>query len=277
MDTFWDLFQLYPINDDDKDLTMNLFSSTLHGNVRKWYDDLLDASITSMGWLEETFLKKWGIKLEYIHMLIKRLKYMKHTKNETVKEFHTRFENLLQKIPGSHCSEDKYLVYLYTNALLVQLGFLLSEKEPRKIQEYYHMAIQIEENISLFKGEHFFTPEIKVDDHKDTPDTLSLERLASLEIFISKLQEIWEQVIDQQKVEERDPNEGYQSHEEEQESTHASIKDNEDLVEQREPEDIKFNDEVLMCAPPSNEAIRNPIPATQEEEYGVSHFPFSGF
>jgi hypothetical protein len=50
------------------------------------------------------------------------------------------------------------------------------------------MDIQIEENISLFKGEHLFTPETKVDDPKDAPDALSLERLVSLEIFFSKFQ-----------------------------------------------------------------------------------------
>ena len=77
---------------------------------------------------------------------------MKQTKNETVKEFHIGFENLLQQIPRSPHPEDKYLVYLYTKALLVQLGFLLSEKGPRTIQEAYHMAIQIEANISFFKG-----------------------------------------------------------------------------------------------------------------------------
>jgi hypothetical protein len=73
MDNFWAFFQLHPISDDVEDLAMKLFSATLHGNARKWYDDLPDASITSMDQLEETFLKKWGIKLEYIHMLIKRL------------------------------------------------------------------------------------------------------------------------------------------------------------------------------------------------------------
>jgi hypothetical protein len=75
----------------------------------KWYDDLPDASITSMDQLEETFLKKWNIKIEDIHMLIKRLEYMKQTENETVKEFHTRFENLLHQIPRSHHPEDRYL------------------------------------------------------------------------------------------------------------------------------------------------------------------------
>jgi hypothetical protein len=58
------------------------------------------------------------------------------------------------------------------------------------------MAIQIEVNISLFKGEHLFSPEIKVDDPKDTPDTLGLERLVSLEIFFSEFQERREQIID---------------------------------------------------------------------------------
>jgi hypothetical protein len=76
-----------------------------------------------------------------------------------------------------------------------------------------------------------------------------------LEIFVSKFQERREQVIDQQEVEEKDPNEGFQSHEEEQEFTHASTKDNEDLVEEQEPKDIKHYDEVLMCAPPFDEAI----------------------
>jgi hypothetical protein len=69
MDNFWAFFQLHPISDDVEDLAMKLFSATLHGNARKWYDDLPDASITSMDQLEETFLKKWNIKLEDIHML----------------------------------------------------------------------------------------------------------------------------------------------------------------------------------------------------------------
>jgi hypothetical protein len=142
----------------------------------------------------------------------------------------------------------------------VHLGFLLSKKRPIKIQEAYHMAMQIEENISLFKQEHLFTPETKIGDPKGTPNTLSLERLVSLEIFERR-----EQVINQQEVEKKDPNEGFQSHEEEKKINHSSTKDNEDMVEEREPEDIKHDDEVLMCAPPSDESIQDPIPPAQEE------------
>jgi hypothetical protein len=45
---FWSFFQLHHISDDDEDLVMKLFSTTLHGTARKWYDNLPVANITSM-------------------------------------------------------------------------------------------------------------------------------------------------------------------------------------------------------------------------------------
>jgi hypothetical protein len=103
MSNFWDFFQLHPISDDVEDLAMKLFSTTLHDNARRWYDSLPDANITSMDQLEEVFLKRWSIK-EDIHMLITRLNYIEKTENETVREFHTKFERLLQQIPRIHHS-----------------------------------------------------------------------------------------------------------------------------------------------------------------------------
>jgi hypothetical protein len=49
------------------------------------------------------------------------------------------------------------------------------------------------------------------------------------------------------------------------------------LVKEQEPEDIKHDDEVLICAPPSDEAIQDPIPLAQKEADEVSHFPFQVF
>jgi len=79
--------------------------------------------------------------------------------------------------------------------------------------------------------------------------------VTSLEASVEKTPKGLEKVIDQQEVEEKDPNEGFQSHEEEQEFTRASIEDNEYMVKEREPEYIKHDDEVLMYSPPSDEAI----------------------
>jgi hypothetical protein len=77
MSNFWAFFQLHPISDDAEDLVMKLFSATLYGNAREWYDNLPNASITTMEQLEETFLKRWGIQLEDIQALLKRLEYAK--------------------------------------------------------------------------------------------------------------------------------------------------------------------------------------------------------
>jgi hypothetical protein len=231
---------------------MKLFSATLHGNARKWYDNLPVASITSMGQLEETFLRNWVMKLEDIQTLLKILEYIRQTENEAVMDFEGRFEPLLYQIPRSHYLKDKYLVYLYTNALLVHLGFLLNKKGPKTLHEAQDMAVQIKENISLSKEGHPFSL-----------DTLSLERLVSLEIFIGNLQERREQVINQQEVEGKNLDEVFQSHREEQRIVEVT-------VEEMEPEQ---NDEVSMCPPPSDESIHEPFPPTQKEANEVCSHP----
>jgi len=75
----------------------------------------------------------------------------------------------------------------------------------------------------------------------------------------------------------KDLNEVFQSHKEEKWITHFSAKNNEDVVEELEPEDIKHDDEVFMCPHPFDEVIQNSIFPTQEEEDEVSHIPFQDF
>jgi len=115
------------------------------------------------------------MKLKDIQMLLKTLEYIRQTKNQTVRDFEGRFERLLYQIPASYYPEDKYLVYLYTNALLVHLGFLLNKKGPKTLHKAYNMVMQIEANISLSKGKHIFSLGTKINDPKGTSDTLSLE------------------------------------------------------------------------------------------------------
>jgi uncharacterized protein YktB (UPF0637 family) len=257
MDNFWAFFQLHFISDDVEDLAMKLFSATLHGNARGWYDDLPNDSITTMDQLEEAFLRIWSIKLEDIQKLLKRLNYIKQTEIEIVREFHNRFECLLYHIPGIHRPKEKYLIYLYTNALLVHLGFLLNKKGSKTLHEAHNKAMQIEENITLSKRKHIFPLRTKVNDPNGTPDTFNIERLLSLDIFGRR-----EQVINQQEVEGSLPSEVLRSHEEGKEFTHASVEDNEDMVKEREPKDMKQDDELSICAPPLDEAIHELVPPT---------------
>ena len=70
MRNFWNFFLSYPIDDYAKDVVMKLFCATLYCNAKEWYDNLPDDNITTMEQFEETFLKRWGIQLEYIPVLL---------------------------------------------------------------------------------------------------------------------------------------------------------------------------------------------------------------
>jgi hypothetical protein len=69
----------------------------------------------------------------------------------------------------------------------VHLGFPLSKKGPRTLDEAHSMAKRIKQNISLSKIRHFFTS-----------GTFSVESLFSLETFTVDFQEEGEQNFDQQ-------------------------------------------------------------------------------
>jgi hypothetical protein len=62
MRRFWKFFQHFPVSDEAEDLVMKLFSASLHGEARRWYDNLPAASITSMELFEEVFLAKWTME-----------------------------------------------------------------------------------------------------------------------------------------------------------------------------------------------------------------------
>jgi hypothetical protein len=145
MSNFYSYFGLHPFDDDAEDVVMKIFPTTLHGNAKKWYDNLLDASITSMNQLEEVFLKEWGISLEDFSVLLKIFKHMKQTKNETLFNFQSRFEGTLYQIPASHRLEEEYIVHLYTHAILAHLGLPLSKRAPRTLNEAYGMAKELNE------------------------------------------------------------------------------------------------------------------------------------
>jgi hypothetical protein len=231
MNDFYYYFGIHHVDDDSKDLMMKLFPTTLHRNARKWYENLPDTSITNMGQLEETFLKKWGIRLEDMLVLIKIFEHIKQYENETLKDCQSRFEGTLCYNPKIHHPKDEYIVHLYTHVLLVHLGFPLNKRHPRTLNEDYSMDTRIEENISLSGIKDIFTS-----------GTLSMEILFSHENFIDDFQEEGEQTIIQHRIVE-------------------------DMTEEMEPEK---NVEVSTYAPPSDEAIQDPVSPTQQKDDEVS-------
>jgi hypothetical protein len=179
---------------------MKLFSTTLSHGAKEWYDNLPDASITTMEQFEKTFLEEWGIQLEDIPTLLEELNHIRQVEDETVRDIQIKFENLLYQIPESHHPEERYLVHLFTRALLGYLSSPLDKATPRTLDEAYYMAAMIEEKISSFDIGCLFTL-----------STLNGESLFTLESFIIDLQEEGEQTTEQRGiaeeiVEESNPN-----------------------------------------------------------------------
>jgi hypothetical protein len=96
--------------------------------------------------LEEVFLKRWSIK-EDPNMILTQLNNLVKYENESIQEFHTRFETLLQRIPTSHHPKDDYLIHIYTKSFNGQLGYLLRDKNPQSIQESQDLTTKIEGNL----------------------------------------------------------------------------------------------------------------------------------
>jgi hypothetical protein len=164
---------------------MKLFSTTLYDATRRWYLGLPNGSIKTMDRLEEIFLRRWSIK-EDPNMLLTRLNGIARRENESIREFHTRFEALLQWIPPSHHPKDDYLVHIYTRSFNGQLGHLLRDKDPQSIQEAQNLATKIEGNLLSSKIEPFANPRGKIDIKQKVVH--NVEPASDLCTSISKLQ-----------------------------------------------------------------------------------------
>jgi hypothetical protein len=95
MTRFWEFFEYFPIDDEAEDVVMKLFFASLHGEARRWYDNLPVANITSMDLFEKVFLEKWTMEIEDMQSFLKELEGIRQTKSEIAKAFGFMFERLL--------------------------------------------------------------------------------------------------------------------------------------------------------------------------------------
>jgi hypothetical protein len=282
MRRFWKFFQHFPVDDEAEDLVMKLFSASLHGEARRWYDNLPAASINSMELFEKLFLAKWTMEMEVVYSLLKELEGIKQTESEVVRAFGARFQRLLFQIPQSHRPEGNYLVYLYTNGLQGHLSFLLNKKNPKTLAEAHNMAVQIEKSLFMTKT--------------DAMDTLSLIKLVSHGNFVEDTQERREQVLDQQNEDVDEEQEPEQDDEvstcssptdevmqepvspvqqSEEEVSHFPFQDANDTVYSEDEEEMEASDEVEVpcCTIKDKEAVHEDEEMTHAENIELLEVP----
>jgi hypothetical protein len=294
---FWGFFWRFPVDDEAEDLVMKLFSASLHGEARRWYDDLPTASIDSMEHFERVFLARWTLGMEDVQPLLEELEGVKQAESEVVRSYSTRFRETLHQVPPSRHPEDKYLVYLYTKGLQPHLSFLLDKRKPKTLPEAHKMAMEIEKSLLVTKT--------------DAMDTLSMMKLVSHEDFVEDTQKKGEQIVDQQNEEVDEEQKPEQDDEvstcappideamqepvspvqqSEEEVSHFPFQDVNDTVCSEDEEEMEASDEVeVPCCkienkeavhedeasviiPQPDEALQDPVDPTQDEENEVSCF-----
>jgi hypothetical protein len=114
------------------------------------------------------------------------------------------------------------------------LSFFLSKKKPKTLAQAHRMAIRIEENLSLTRG--------------NATDILSLTKLVSHANFVEDTQEKGEQIVGQQ-------NENV-------------------IEEQEPEQELEQDDEVSTIAPPTEEVMQESGSPVQQNKDEVSSFPF---
>lgn len=88
VDQFNDFIDLVEV--DDEDIKMRFFIHSFIGEVRKWFKVLTPRSIQDWNRLEDTFLRKWGSKVNHVQAL-NEYNNLKKASNESVKDFTKRF------------------------------------------------------------------------------------------------------------------------------------------------------------------------------------------
>ena len=78
---------------------MRLFVQSFVGEVKKWFKVLAPRSLHDWNELEDTFLRKWGIKVDLVQDLIE-YNNLKKASHELVQEFSKRFNKVYNSIPS---------------------------------------------------------------------------------------------------------------------------------------------------------------------------------
>jgi hypothetical protein len=114
-------------NIDYADVWMRLFVQSLDGEVRKWFRGLPPASIADIEVLDETFIKQWGDRRDYLYY-ITEFGALKRKNGESISDFTKRFNKMYGRIPDEIKPTEASTKITYANAFDVDFSLLLRER-----------------------------------------------------------------------------------------------------------------------------------------------------
>jgi hypothetical protein len=133
-------------NVEHADVWMRLFVQSLDGEARKWFRILPPNSIVDIDALDDTFLRHWGDKKDYLYY-ITEFGALKRKQGESISDFTKRFNKMYSKIPDEIKPSETSAKITFANAFDVEFSLLLRERRSATLSLMQEAAIEVESNI----------------------------------------------------------------------------------------------------------------------------------
>jgi hypothetical protein len=132
----------------DADVWMRIFVHSLEGEARKWFRALPPGSIDGIEDLDESFLKNWGNRKDFLYY-ITEFGSLKKKEGESISNFSKRFNKMYRKIPTEVKPTETSAKITYSISFDPDLCLLLRKRRATSLVHMQDAAIEVESNIMV--------------------------------------------------------------------------------------------------------------------------------
>jgi hypothetical protein len=144
IDTFYSYAE--NLNIEEEYVWTRVFVQRLDGHTRKWFKELPAGSIAGIEKLDETFLKHWGDRRDFVYY-ITEFGNLRKQNSESVSDFTKRFNWMYSKIPVEIKPLDASAKITYSDAFDSEFCLLLRERRSPTLSLMQDAALEVESNI----------------------------------------------------------------------------------------------------------------------------------
>ena len=128
------------------DVKMRLFSQSLSGEAKKWFKDLLAASILTFQDFQNAFLERWDDKQSPLQLL-SQYNCLKKGGFESVHEFSSRFMRVYNSIPKDIKPSVTATKLHYAGDFDNDFAFSLRERKSASLAAMFKDDLEVEANM----------------------------------------------------------------------------------------------------------------------------------
>ena len=155
---------------------MRLFVQIFIGEVRNWFKALTPGSLRNWDELEDSFLRKWGSKVNLVQALTE-YNNLKRDKNESDLDFYKRFNKVYNFIPAHIKPHPGAAQLCYVGAFDYDFSIILREREFVTLVEMQNDVVKIEVNMDATKRSKMGKERLKEEEQPSTSSDVKFDTM----------------------------------------------------------------------------------------------------